>query len=91
MCVALLLLATLPITAAPTKDVNLAWEKSPDPSVTAYKVYDIQTGVRQPIALVGNTNLINITLPKNRTYTFIVTALNGTGESSPSNSVVLPR
>ena len=88
ICAALVLFTQIQ-AAPPTRNVTLAWDRSPDPTVTAYKLRDTLTG--QTLALVGNTNKVSIPLAKNKNYNAVVTALNNSGESVPSNGVFISR
>lgn len=70
--------------------VNLAWDRSPDSSVTGYRVYQKQLPTGPQVSYVaGNVLQIQITgLTKATTYEFYATAYNQEGvESVPSNKI----
>lgn len=78
------------VSADAGQKVSLAWDPSPDASVTGYRVYCINvTAVHTNQIDVGNTNFCIITsLAEARTYAFYVTAYDGNGlESDPSNTL----
>jgi Bacterial Ig domain/Fibronectin type III domain len=69
---------------------SLAWDPSPDPSVTAYQLkYGTASGAYSQTIDVGNTTTATVSnLSPGQTYYFVVTAFNGSGmESMPSNEI----
>lgn len=86
---AVILLGSLPAEAV--QRVVLAWDPSPDASVTGYRVYrgTGPTPVFEAID-VGNTNTCELTdLYEGEIYQFYMTAYDAIGiESEPSNTLV---
>lgn len=67
-------------------DVNLAWDASPDATVTGYKIYyGLSGGVKQMINAGLKTNCTATGLLTGKGYEFQVTAYTATDESDPSN------
>lgn len=80
-----------PRAAVPTASVTLAWDASPDASVTGYEIhFGVRSGIYTNHVTVGNTTTATITgLPMGSTYYFAATAYNATGDVSPfSNEAV---
>lgn len=80
------------LSAAAGQKVSLAWDPSPDDSVTGYRLFCINVTLGHTNQIdVGNTNVCVITsLAEARTYAFYVTAYDGNGlESDPSNTIGL--
>lgn len=75
-------------TASPT--VTLAWDASPDTSVTAYHLWEGQSAggenMLAGVVLAGMALTVTLTLASGNTYYFVVTAYNG-ADSLPSNEV----
>jgi hypothetical protein len=72
------------------QSVTLAWDPSPDPSVTGYNVYyGAATHTYTNKINAGNaTSVVVSNLVEGATYYFVVTAYNASGlESDPSNEV----
>jgi hypothetical protein len=65
------------------KKISLAWQASN--GATSYNVKRLTNGTFQTIATVTGTTYQNTGLANNTTYTYVVTAVNGSGESGPSN------
>ena len=83
-------MALLPVPALGVQKVTLAWQASPDPDVTSYKVYyGMASGRYTAIVPVSNTTSATISgLQEGATYYFAVTACDCSGlESVPSNEV----
>ena len=82
----------LPIIAKTTK-ISLAWNASPTPSVTSYKVYHSTNNVtwdRNYPGVIGTTYTVT-NVPAGSSNWFSVTAVNPDGvESLPSNVVEKP-
>jgi hypothetical protein len=81
---------TFTTATAPNVSVNLAWEASPDLTVTGYKLYiGTSTGVYSTTVNVGNVTAYTVTgLTSGTVYYFVVTAFDATGlESDLSNEV----
>jgi hypothetical protein len=81
---------TAALCAEAGQRVSLAWDPSPDASVTGYRVYCINVTLGHTNQIdVGNTNFCVITnLAEAQTYAFYVTAYDGSGlESDPSNTL----
>jgi Carboxypeptidase regulatory-like domain/Fibronectin type III domain len=65
------------------KKINLTWQASI--GATSYNVKRFINGAFQTIATVTGTTYQNSGLANRTTYTYVVTAVNGGGESGPSN------
>jgi hypothetical protein len=80
-----------PVSEAAT--VVLAWDPSPDPQIIGYNVYRSESLGTFAVSalngsLVSDTTFTDSTLEWNRTYYYVVTAVNADGvESAPSASV----
>lgn len=90
----LLLLPLSVSVAQETRSISLAWDASPDPSVTGYEVhYGFEPG--HPIAGIDVGKTLTSTIPNlacEIDYYFVVTAYNAGGlESAPSNEVKAPK
>ena len=87
----LLLALALPIQAA--QSVTLAWDASPDSSVTNYCLYyGLMNGTNHASTnkvITGNVTVYKLTdaIDAPNTYWFYVTALGGGLESQPSNEI----
>jgi hypothetical protein len=71
-----------------TRSVLLTWTASVSPDVTGYKVYrgTSATGPYSPIATLGGaTSFTDNNVQSGQTYYYVVTAVNGSGESAFSN------
>jgi len=86
-----------PETSAPsvaaesgTASISLAWDKSPDPAVTGYKIlFGIQPGVHTDSVSVGNQATARLTNLKNGTKYYIVTiAVDAQGNRSPPSNEI---
>ena len=77
------------LIAKADQSVTLAWNPSPDPTVTGYNIYyGTGSGAYTTKIFVGNTNLCSISgLKVGTQYFFIATAVAGTEESLPSNEI----
>lgn len=88
MKVMLTLLLCVTSLMASAASVTLAWDASPDASVTGYRIYyGPASGAYTNSATVGNvTNVTLTSLKAGALYYFAATAYNGTGlESAFSN------
>jgi cellulose 1,4-beta-cellobiosidase len=65
------------------KKIGLTWVASV--GATSYNVKRLTNGTFQTIATVTGTTYQNTGLANNTTYFYVVTAVNGVGESGPSN------
>jgi hypothetical protein len=86
----LFVMVALAVPAGAVQQLMLAWDRSPDTSVTGYKIYYRATTSTNLTSMDagGATSLTLPALTASVTYTFYVTAYNGAGlESDPSNSV----
>lgn len=87
-CIALL---TLPFSTQAARQVTLAWDASPDPTVAGYNVrYGSVTGEYTSTINVGKTTTATVSnLGMGEDFHFVVTAYKpGPVESVPSNEVV---
>ena len=82
------------LRATPTHDsVVLAWDRPDDDSITGYKILSGSTADHLRLsALVNSTNSTDTTyavdgLQPSTAYVFVVAAVNGHGESGPSEPV----
>ncbi|MBE0543442.1 MAG: fibronectin type III domain-containing protein, partial [Verrucomicrobia bacterium] len=85
-----LLIGSSNLFAQNSQSVNLAWDASPSPNVTSYRVhYGTTSGVYSYSTNVGNQTSARIAeLQSGQTYFFAATALHSTGvESIHSNEV----
>lgn len=76
-----------------TVNVRLAWDPSPDPTVTGYKIYYSKSNWEQAVVIdAGNrTEYTVLGLAAGVTYQFAATACNRAGgESALSNVVTYP-
>ena len=76
-----------------TVSVKLAWDPSPNPAVTGYKIYYSKTNWEQATVIdVGNRTEYTVTgLEPGVTYRFAATAYSSAGEeSSLSKEVIYP-
>jgi hypothetical protein len=86
----ILAFAALLSPAFATSSANLAWDPSPEPDITGYRVkYGTSSGNYSQSIDVGNVTTATIpNLTAGQTYYFVVTAFNsGAMESTPSNEV----
>lgn len=69
--------------------VTLAWDASPSPGITGYKLYYAELG--HPPKILALTNITQVTFKLKRhdqEYVFYVVAVNSAGlQSDPSNKV----
>jgi len=86
-----------PETSAPsvaaesgTASISLAWEKSPDPTVTGYKIlFGIQPGVHTDSVSVGDQATARLTNLKSGIKYYIVTiAVDAQGNTSPPSNEI---
>lgn len=76
-----------------TVSARLAWDPSPDMSVTGYKIYYTKSSWDQAVAIdAGNRTEFNVAgLERGVTYRFAATAYNRQGDESRfSNEVMFP-
>ena len=79
-------------TAGPVQhSATLSWTASTTPGVTAYNVYR-GTASGGPYTMVNttpqaSTTYVDLTVQAGQTYYYVVTAVNGSGESVYSNQV----
>ena len=81
------------VSRVPTVSVKLAWDPSPYPQVSGYKIYFSRTNWEQATVIdVGNRTEYTVTgLEAGVTYRFAATAYSSTGEESAlSHEVVYP-
>jgi len=81
------------VQKGPTVSVKLAWDPSPNPAVTGYKIYYSKTNWEQATVIdVGNRTEYTVTgLEPGVTYRFAATAYSSAGEeSSLSKEVIYP-
>lgn len=93
-------LMLLVITHASAKDITLAWDKNPEPTVVGYKVYYKAESSAAPLdgwganegdspIVVGNITSAKISgLIDSQTYYFAVSAFNAAGVESPLSDIV---
>lgn len=74
-----------------TVSVKLAWDPSPNPAVTGYKIYHSKSNWEQATVIdVGNRTEYTVTgLEAGVTYRFAATAYSKTGEESPLSKEVM--
>lgn len=77
------------VTAQAAENVTLAWDPSPGPTVSGYRLhYGTASGVYTEVKDVGNSTMATVyALVPGLTYYIVVTAYNSVGESLPSNEV----
>ena len=69
--------------------VSLAWNTSPDPTVTGYHLYQGgASGVYTNMVVAGSTNVTVNNLVTQRTYYFAVTAFDAIGLESPYSNEI---
>jgi hypothetical protein len=73
-----------------TVQVKLAWDPSPDPTVTGYKIYYSKSNWEQAVVIdVGNKTEYTVSgLENGVTYGFAATAYNRKGDESAFSNVV---
>jgi len=73
--------------------ITLAWEASPTPDVTSYKLYARASteSAFHCISTMHRQLEVKITVDGRRNWFLYVTAKNSSGESAPSNIVYVPR
>jgi hypothetical protein len=82
--------SAVPVPVSVPTSVSLAWNPSPDPAATGYRVhYGVASGQYTNSLATGNTTSVTIPrlLPGVRYY-FAVTAHNGSGEQSPFSNEI---
>jgi len=81
------------VSRVPTVSVKLAWDPSPNPAVTGYKIYYSKSNWEQATVIdVGKRTEYTVSgLEAGVTYRFAATAYSSTGEeSSLSKEVIYP-
>ena len=86
------LLAGANATAVQAATLTIAWDRNPEPDVTSYVVrYGVQFGQYPNGVPCGNQTQCTFSVSNNKTYYFVVLAINSAGLQSPPSEPVLGR